>query len=270
MSAVSSALAAAPSAANAAPAADGGTVIVNEYRHLAAGETLPSWMPTYKGLPIHSLPELHEWVAARVREHVPAGGSILDLAAGSGALTLRLADLGYAVTGCDYVRENFRLHDKVAFRQVNLNTAFDDAFKGEKFDAIVASEILEHIENPRHVLRRCAALLKPGGTVLITTPNIESSFSIAMRLRTGCFSLFDDAYYRRDGHITPITSTLLKQALAEAGFALRRFETAGGHPGTWWKMRLLIRLIDRLRSDTPRQGSSLVAVAALASAGPAA
>jgi 2-polyprenyl-3-methyl-5-hydroxy-6-metoxy-1,4-benzoquinol methylase len=94
MSAASSALASL-SDANAAPAADGGTVIVDEYRHLAAGETLPSWMPTYKGLPIHSLPELHELIADRVAEHVPSGGTILDLAAGSGALTLRLADLGY-------------------------------------------------------------------------------------------------------------------------------------------------------------------------------
>ena len=243
---------------------DDSMVIVNHYRHLADRGELPSWMPTYRGLPIHSLPEKHERVGELLEASLPKGSHILDLAAGAGALSLRMQDLGYKVTACDYVKENFRLHETVPFQRVNLNETFANQFE-EKFDAIVASEILEHIENPRHVLRQCARLLKNEGLLLATTPNIESSFSIAMRLRNGYFPLFDDAYYRRDGHITPITRLVLSQALDEAGFSIETFETAGAfYPAPWWKLRLLIKAIDALRVDKNiARGASLIVVARL-------
>ena len=238
------------------------TVIVGQYEALGQTAESPSWMPSYRGLPIHSLPELHERAAELLASVLPRASSVLDLAAGAGALTLRLTDLGYHVSACDFVSENFRLHGKNTFFQINLNEKFAGALPSG-FDAIVASEILEHIENPRHVIRQCAALLRPGGWLIATTPNIESSFSIATRLRSGQFSLFDDDYYRRDGHITPITSTMLRQALTEAGFVIDQMETNGGFsPTPWWKMRLLIGLIDRLRVDRQfSRGSSLVVLA---------
>jgi len=65
---------------------------------------------------------------------------------------------------------SFKLSD-VPFIQADLNEPF--AF-GRRFDCIVASEIIEHLENPRHFLRECA---KVADVVVITSPNTDSPAS---------------------------------------------------------------------------------------------
>lgn len=242
----------------------GGKVVVDEYLEFAASKQLPDWMSTYRGLPIHSMPVLHERIAQLVSELVPRGSRVLDLAAGAGALTLRIRDQGFEVVACDYVSENFRLHDSVPFHRLNLNLGFAERFEGA-FDAVVACEILEHIENPRHVLREIARTLRPSGKLIITTPNVESSFALATRMTTGAFSLFDDAYYRRDGHITPITSCTLKRSLDEAGFELQHFSCMGPfEPAPRLAVRALMQLLDACRCDPEMsRGSAIVATAEL-------
>lgn len=243
---------------------DDGKIMVDQYVDLAKSGETPKWMPTYKDLPIHSLPEIHVLIANLIEARLKKGNSVLDLGAGTGALSLRLQDLGYTLTACDYVTSNFRLHTNVPFYQINLNHKFSDRIEG-KYDCIVATEILEHIENPRHVIRECANLLNPGGILIVTTPNIESSFSLAIRLRNGYFSLFDESFYQRDGHITPITYSTLRHSLEEASFVFEHFETHGGFsPDPWWKLKLLIRGLDFLRRDPVISvGSSLIAVGRL-------
>src|SRR5262245_28978117 len=97
-------------------------LLVDTYRNL---ETY-AWKGrhTYKGLTVHAFPGLHDFVAERIVEVLSPGAAILDLGAGSGAMSARLADLGFAVTAMDVVPENFRLHDSVPFIEANLNDAF--------------------------------------------------------------------------------------------------------------------------------------------------
>lgn len=171
----------------------------------------------YKGLRIHALPGLHDFTAEQVYKHVAMGGSLLDLAAGSGAMSQRLVDSGYHVTATDYVAENFRLHGAVPFFQADLNELFSDG-REEAFDAIVASEIIEHLENPRKFARECFKILRPGGTLVLSTPNLDNIASIANFVRDGTFQWFGDREYKRDGHITPLTQWQIKKCLKEAGF----------------------------------------------------
>jgi SAM-dependent methyltransferase len=153
---------------------------------------------------------------------------VLDLAAGSGAMSLRLADLGYGVTATDYVPENFRLHGSIPFFRANLNTDFSAQHLGH-FDAVMASEIIEHLENPRHFARECFRLLRPGGRLLLSTPNINSAASIVSFMRTGTFQWFGDAEYGSDGHITPLCHWQLEKCFSKAGFT-RLFATSFGDP----------------------------------------
>ena len=152
---------------------EGGTVIVEAYRK-AAGEHAGD--NNYRGLRIHALYGLHEFVGALAERTFAAGSNVLDLAAGSGALCLRLKDSGFNPTACDLVDENFRLHDSVPFVAANLNQDFPAEFAG-RFEGIVATEIVEHLENPRHFLRQCFSALKPGGQLILTTPNVDSALS---------------------------------------------------------------------------------------------
>lgn len=191
------------------------TVIVDAYMEATVANG--SNRPNYKGLLIHALPGLHPFVADLVVKHLRPGATILELAAGSGAMAQRLTDAGFNVTATDYVSENFRLHGKVPFFQSNLNERFAASVPGE-VDAIVALEIIEHLENPRHFARECFSVLPAGGHLILSTPNIDCSVSKAMFTRSGCFLWFDEAEYHASGHITPIAQKQLHEVIREAGF----------------------------------------------------
>ena len=194
----------------------GPTVKVDHYEVLAAEPDHAGY--AYKGLPILATSGTHEFAAEAISELVPPGASILELGAGTGALSLRLADAGFDVTAVDYVAANYRAeHENIEFRSLDLNADFLTGCEGE-FDAVVAVEIIEHLENPRHLIRKAFALLKPGGTVLVTTPNINNPKSLAEFVWTGRFALFLPRHYEKDGHINPVPWFVLQDALDEAGF----------------------------------------------------
>lgn len=224
------------------------TVLVDHYRQAAL---LDHAQYAYKGLHIHALPGLHEFTFSCVERYVPAGSTILDLAAGSGAMSMRLADAGYRVTATDYVVENFRLADTIPFFMEDLNAGFSRG-RESTFDAIVASEIIEHLENSRHFARECFKILKPGGTLILSTPNIDCPAAIAHFIRDATFQWFSEENYKHDGHITPLTQWQLQKSFHEAGFEVvwngsfgDRHGFVRGSP----RLLLLSKILDRLMTQ---------------------
>lgn len=216
----------------------------------------------YRGLQIRAWPGLHENVAADLARRVPAGGRVLDLAAGSGAMSLRLADLGFQVTASDLVDASFMLHGQIPFVAADLNGAFSAPFAGQ-FDAVTAVELIEHLENPWHLIRQCFVALKPGGHLFVTTPNINNAASKAIFVRFGQHSQFSVGDYRRIGHITPVSYIQLRIAGEETGFEIAEMRTfaepfgqAQGRP----RLLLLSRMLQALTiQEKWLSGSVLVA-----------
>lgn len=108
-----------------------------------------------------------------VRGTAAPGARILDVAAGQGNFTLALAELGYDTTWNDlraelvgYVELKHE-HGSVAYRPGNV---FDLA-DGEPYDLVLATEVIEHVAHPDALLARLSALVRPGGSVVLTTPN---------------------------------------------------------------------------------------------------
>ena len=99
----------------------------------------------YKGIPISAAGNAHAEVLGRLRQLVPPPASVLDIAAGHGALTARLLDAGYEVTANDLDPSRFR--PKIACQTIDLNRPFAERLGG-RYDAVVAVEIVEHLESP--------------------------------------------------------------------------------------------------------------------------
>ena len=194
-----------------------------------AGQDVPG--EYYKELPVFAFAGLHQRVGERASAFFAGGARVLDLASGSGALALRLCDLGFDVACCEAVPEGFRLHGRVPLSTVDLDDDFATRLDGP-FDAITAVEIIEHLENPWHFLRQCAHLLKPGGRMILTTPNIDTPRSILSFVKTGTFKFFTDGYYEKDGHITPLSQWQVEKCIGEAGLELNSLETFGAPWGT--------------------------------------
>jgi len=182
---------------------------------------------TYRGLPIYAARELHPAAHRMLEESVGPGGRVLDVGAGAGAMSLRLGDAGYEMTATDLFRASFRAPG-IPFVQADLNTPFACHLPGP-FDAVVALEIIEHLENPRHVLRQLRALLPKGGQLVLSTPNISNPVSQALFLRRGQYQWFSDNDYHEQGHITPLSPWTLVKALEESGFVVRQ-ELGVGNP----------------------------------------
>ena len=96
---------------------------------------------------------------------------ILDLGCGTGWLTPRLAELGEAV-GVDLSDEAIAMariqHPEVPYHAGDL---FETPIPGSPFDVVVSQEVIAHVADQTEYLRRISGLLKPGGYLVITTPN---------------------------------------------------------------------------------------------------
>ena len=101
------------------------------------------------------------------------GARVLDLAAAQGNFSLALAEMGYEVTWNDLraeLAEYVRLKHERGQIQFEPGNAFDLKFP-PSFDAVLITEVIEHVAHPDELLRKAATFVRPGGYIVMTTPN---------------------------------------------------------------------------------------------------
>ena len=101
---------------------------------------------------------------------------ILDVGCGGGILAEPLARLGAHVVGIDPAEENAaaaRAHAAESGLSIDYRTATAEALAddGERFNVVIASEVVEHVTDVGVFVRRCAEMVKPGGLLIVTTIN---------------------------------------------------------------------------------------------------
>jgi SAM-dependent methyltransferase len=105
--------------------------------------------------------------------HVP-GGRLLDVGCGYGLLLDEARQRGYEAEGVelslDAVAHARRLGLHVRDTALE-DAAREDAKHGERYDAVLAIDVLEHLDDPVAGLERLSALLAPGGALLVTSPD---------------------------------------------------------------------------------------------------
>jgi len=102
---------------------------------------------------------------------------------GGGGTSRILASLGYAVVATDYGVPPPIAQGIERVGGVDLNRFLP--FRAGAFDAVNLVEVIEHIEGQAQLIREIRRVLKPGGRVLISTPNILNLFSRVRFLFTG-------------------------------------------------------------------------------------
>lgn len=143
-------------------------------------------------------------------------GRALDFGAGTGRLAEALSKRGafsevHAVDIIDYGTPK-SVDIRWVFADLNERLPVPDA----TYDLIVAAEVIEHLENPRFLAREWYRMLRPGGALVISTPNNESWRSLISLLARGHFAGFTGASY--PAHITALLRRDIRRILTEAGF----------------------------------------------------
>lgn len=200
---------------------------------------------------------LHEALLPRLAD-VPKGAAILDLGCGTGAWLARLAAAGYTnLVGVDQVppAPGVFAAPRPALVQANLEqpgTAL--ATWHGACDVVTAIEVIEHVANQGSFWDLIAALLKPGGCALITTPNLHSLPSRLRWLFSGRVRQFDEK--GDPTHIAPVFLPLLPRLLAPRGLVLG---DVWSHPERGYlAMRPALRvLFGALTFADPRPGDTL-------------
>jgi len=190
---------------------------------------------SYKGITIKADELLHVQAAALLMEHCGRGAKVIDLGAGAGAFSQRMADAGLDVEAVDISKDEFRATG-AGFTQLDLDddravAQFLEERRG-KLDAVVSLEVVEHLKDVWALASFAAALLRPGGVLMLSTPNIASWHSRMLFLFRGRFHQFEDgdlAY----GHIHPAHPEMLKLAARDAGLEVLSVSPAGYLPKLW-------------------------------------
>lgn len=170
-------------------------------------------------------------MVSRILEAEGARGELLDVGCGRGDLFQRLPATITSYTGVDLVRyEGFPDAPQARFRIGDLNQRLP--VEDVAADVVVAIETIEHLENPRALFRELVRALRPGGLLLVTTPNqlsLLSKLSFLVKDRHGAFQA---VHY--PAHITALLPSDLSDIGAELKLSQGRivYSDDGRIPGT--------------------------------------
>jgi 2-polyprenyl-3-methyl-5-hydroxy-6-metoxy-1,4-benzoquinol methylase len=191
---------------------------------------------------------VHRMVARNLGTRRLGGSLLLDVGCGSGKLWASLAGRFDRYIGADVVCYDGFPADGT-FCPVNLD-AQRVMLPDATADVVVAVETIEHLENPRAFVRELVRLTRPGGWVVVTTPNQLSLLSKLTLVLKNQFNAFQEESY--PAHLTALLEIDLRRMAAESGLTdiAVAYSKRGRIVGTPWHYpRILSCCFPRALSD---------------------
>ena len=170
---------------------------------------------------------------------------VLDLGSGNGALCKLLADARFDVVGVDYDRDGVALARK-SYPNIpfyNFGVQDDPAAllaHEEKFDVVVATEVIEHLFSPHLLPIYARGCLKPGGYLVLTTPYHGYLKNLALSVANQWDRHHTPLWH--GGHIKFWSRATLGRLLTENGFRVTGFSGVGRVPYLWKCMVIVARV----------------------------
>ena len=184
----------------------------------------------------------------------PKGLKILDVGAGEGALTQKLHKLGYHMQACDFSPEAFIFNPvKCDGVDITLPFPYDDL----SFDRVIAVEVTEHILDHETFFSEINRILKPGGKLYVSTPNIlsmKSRFRFLFRGFPYAFKPLVMNQYDGMQHVASLSLNqynylALKHGFMEAEYGIDRLQSTS----RWLRVLLspLMFLVRKIKGYSP-------------------
>ncbi len=141
-------------------------------------------------------------------EPISKKSKILDIGAGHGAFSKKLHEKGFDVSACDFFPEHFYFKE-IECKKVDVTQKFP--YDDNSFDAAIAIEVSEHINDHEVFFKEISRILKPEAKLYITTPNILSLKSRIRFLFSGFFYSFNPLEIKNYDGLQHVSSLTLNQ-----------------------------------------------------------
>ncbi len=155
----------------------------------------------------------HAQIMRWIEQERPA--EVLEIGTATGFLSSEMAQLGCRVTGIEQDAEMAEIARKHCSQMILGDIEKLNLTELGRYDAIVFGDVLEHLTHPQNILQKVTALLKPGGKILISLPNVANIW-VRLNLLFGRFN------YARVGildesHLRFFTLRTMKQLASDSG-----------------------------------------------------
>jgi 2-polyprenyl-3-methyl-5-hydroxy-6-metoxy-1,4-benzoquinol methylase len=171
-----------------------------------------------------------------VSENYRQSGTLLEVGCGFGFFLNEARLHGWSVTGVEIA------HDEAAWGRehfnLNIIPTIDDAqFDGRQFDIITLWDVIEHVPDIPSLLHHCFNLLRPGGTLVLKTPNADGLMVKPSWWSWVYLPLYWQLVYpaNPDQHIHHFTLVVMKNILQDYGFVVQSVEIQQN-----WNERILV------------------------------
>jgi 2-polyprenyl-6-hydroxyphenyl methylase/3-demethylubiquinone-9 3-methyltransferase len=163
---------------------------------------------------------------------------VLDLGCGNGWLSHWLTQQGYDEIGVDPSPSGIEIARKtyphLTFASYPATPDLLKHLQRDPFDCVISTEVVEHCYAPRDWAQACYAALRPGGSLICSTPYHGYLKNLALAL-TGTMDRHFTALWD-GGHIKFWSRPTLTQLLTDSGFVDLEFSGAGRVPYLWKSM----------------------------------
>ena len=181
-------------------------------------------------------------------------GRLLDVGCGEGAFLHRAAHAGWEVLGVERSRQAAAYARRMHGLPVVCGDEATLPADAGPFDVVTMFDVIEHLPDPLATLRRLAGALRPGGRLVVSTPNAAGA-SPRLTYWLFCRTLGAWDHATPPGHLFQFTTRTLRALVERAGFECRS-ATTYGIPLAYSAGKLEESVVRRLRGPAPRHGTS--------------
>ena len=144
--------------------------------------------------------------------------NLLDVGSGNGFFLEIAKARGWNVYGTELTNQAVKECENKGF-QMKKGSLNEVDFKADQFDVITSFEVIEHINNPKEIVKEMHRILRTNGYIYITTPNFNSVLRYRLKSR------YDVIEY--PNHLCYYTKKTLRLLFMNAGFSVKKIKTTG-------------------------------------------